>query len=59
MQIDKELLALQRRFGKVVTRDYVGAPSRAAAAQAIDRCLEFRQGISPKLVHVTDPENVE
>jgi hypothetical protein len=58
-QIDKELLALQRRFRKVVTRDYVDAPGRAAAAQAIDRCLEFRQGISPKLVPVTDPENVE
>src|SRR5206468_11156926 len=58
-QVDKELLALQRRFRKVVARDYVGAPGRAAAAQAIDRCLEFRQGISPKLQPVTDPEDVE
>jgi hypothetical protein len=58
LQIDKELLALQRRFGKIRARDYVGAPGRAAAAQAIDRCLEFRQGISPKLLPVTDPENV-
>ena len=58
LQIDKELLALQRRFRKVVARDYIGAPGRAAAAQAIDRCLAFRQGISPKLQPVTDPEDV-
>ncbi len=57
LQVDKELLALQRRFRKVVARDHVGAPGRAAAAQAIDRCLEFRQGISPKLLPVTDPED--
>jgi len=57
LQVDKELLALQRRFRKVVARDYVGAPARAAAAQAIDRCLTFRQGISPKLQPVTDPED--
>lgn len=55
-QVDKELLALQRRFRKVVARDYVGARARTAAANAIDRCLEFRQGISPKLQPVTDPE---
>jgi hypothetical protein len=54
LQVDKELLALQRRFRKVVARDYVGAPARAAAAEAIDRCLVFRQGISPKLTPVTD-----
>ena len=54
LQIDKELLALQRRFRKVVARDYVGAPSRAVAAEAIDRCLVFRQGVSPKLTSVTD-----
>ncbi len=58
LQIDKELLALQRRFRKVVARDYVAAPARAAAAQAIDRCLAFGQGISPKLQPVTDPEGV-
>jgi hypothetical protein len=56
LQVDKELLALQRRFKKVVARDYVGAAGRATAAQAIDRCLAFRQGISPKLLPVTDPE---
>src|SRR5438552_974083 len=56
LQVDKELLALQRRFGKIRARDYVNAPGRAAAAQAIDRCLVFRQGISPKLLPVTDPE---
>ena len=54
-QVDKELLALQRRFRKVVARDYVDAPARAAAAEAIDRCLAFRQGISPKLTPATDP----
>jgi Protein ChrB, N-terminal len=57
LQVDKELLALQRRFRKVVARDYIGAPARAAAAQAIDRCLEFCQGISPKLQPVTDAEH--
>jgi hypothetical protein len=56
LQIDKELLALQRRFRKVRARDYVGAPGRAAAAQAIDQCLAFRQGISPKLLPVTDAD---
>jgi hypothetical protein len=58
-QIDKELLALQRRFRKVRARDYVGAAGRAAAARAIDRCLAFRQGISPKLLPVTDQEELE
>jgi hypothetical protein len=57
LQVDKELLALQRRFRKIRARDYVGAPGRTPAALAIDRCLEFRQGISPKLVPVTDPED--
>ncbi len=57
LQVDKELLALQRRFRKVVARDYIGAPGRASAARAIDRCLELRQGISPKLQPVTDPEH--
>ncbi len=55
LQVDKELLALQRRFRKVVARDYVGAPARVAAAEAIDRCLVFRQGISTKLTPATDP----
>jgi len=54
LQVDKELLALQRRFRKVVARDYAGAPGRAPAARAIDGCLEFRQGISPKLTAITD-----
>lgn len=56
LQIDKELLALQRRFRKIRARDYVDAPGRATAAQAIDRCLAFRQGISPKVLPVTDAE---
>ncbi len=50
------LLALQRRFRKIRARDYVHTPARAAAAQAIDRCLSFRQGISPKVLPVTDAE---
>src|SRR5205823_9924304 len=54
LQIDKELLAFQRRFRKIRARDYVDAPGRAAAALAIDRCLAFGQGISPKLLPVTD-----
>jgi len=40
----------------VRARDYVNAPARAAAAQAVDRCLAFHQGISPKVVPVTDAE---
>jgi hypothetical protein len=56
LQIDKELLALQRRFRKIRARDYVDAPVRAAAAQAVDRCLAFRQGISPKVLPVTDAD---
>ncbi len=56
LQIDKELLALQRRFRKIRARDYGNTPARAAAAQAIDRCLSFRQGISPKVLPVTDAE---
>jgi len=58
-QIDKELLALQRRFNKVRARDYAGAAGRAAAARAIDRCLVHRQGVSAKLKPVTDPEVAE
>src|SRR6266849_2539572 len=56
LQIDKELLALQRRFRKIRARDYVHTPARAAAAQAIDRCLAFHQGISPKVQPMTDAE---
>ena len=56
LQIDKELLALQRRFRKIRARDYVDAPARAAAARAIDRCLTFRQGISPKVLPITDAD---
>ena len=58
-QIDKELLALQRRYGKVRARDYVGASGRTDAARAIDRCLNYRQGVSAKLLPVTDPEVTE
>jgi hypothetical protein len=56
LQIDKELLALQRRFRKIRARDYVDAPARATAAHAVDRCLTFRQGISPKVSPVTDAD---
>lgn len=51
---DRELLALQRRFRKVRDRDHFGAPGRAEAAQSIDRCLRYRQGISSKLTSRTD-----
>src|SRR6266545_2434410 len=53
LQIDRELLALQRRFRKIRARDYLGSPGRATPAQASDRCLAFSQGISPKLVPAT------
>lgn len=51
---ERELLALQRRFRKIRDRDHFGAPGRAAAAAAIDRCLRYRQGISSKLTPLTD-----
>jgi hypothetical protein len=54
LQIDNELRALQCRFGKVRSRDYVDASGRVAAARAINQCLAFRHGISPKLLPVTD-----
>lgn len=54
LRTEKELLALQRRFRKVRARDYFDAPGRMEAAQTIDRCLAFRQGISAKLSLVTD-----
>ena len=54
LRTEKELLALQRRFRKVRDRDYFDAPGRREAAQTIDRCLAFRQGISAKLEAVTD-----
>lgn len=55
-QINKELLALQRRFRKIRQRDYFDASGRREAANRIDRCLAFRQGVSQKLVLPTDPE---
>lgn len=54
LRTEKELLALQRRFRKIRARDYFHAPGRSEAAQTIDRCLAFRQGISAKLSSVTD-----
>ena len=54
LRTEKELLALQRRFRKVRARDHFDAPGRREAAQTIDRCLAFRQGISAKLSVVTD-----
>jgi hypothetical protein len=54
LRTEKELLALQRRFRKIRDRDYFDAPGRREAAQTIDRCLAFRQGISAKLSPVTD-----
>jgi len=54
LRTEKELVALQRRFRKIRARDYFGSPGRLEAAQTIDRCLAFRQGISSKLTFVTD-----
>jgi hypothetical protein len=59
LRIDKELLALQRRFRKIRARDHFRAPGRSQAAAAIDRCLNFRQGVSAKLSAVTDDLAVE
>jgi hypothetical protein len=58
LRTEKELLALQRRFRKIVMRDYCGAAGRRETATTIDRCLAFRQGISGKLMAVTDPQPV-
>lgn len=54
MRTEKELLALQRRFQRIRTRDHFGARGRREAAATIDRCLAFRQGISRKLLPATD-----
>jgi hypothetical protein len=54
LRTDKELLAFQRRYHKIRARDHFSAAGRREAARAIDRCLEFRQGISRKLQPVTD-----
>lgn len=54
IRIERELLALQRRFRKIRGRDYFGAPGRRQAALAIDQCLVFRQGISPGITRKTD-----
>ncbi len=54
LKTEKELLALQRRFRKIRSRDYFAAPGRTEAAATIDRCLAFRQGISSRLTVLTD-----
>jgi hypothetical protein len=54
LRTEKELVALQRRFGKIRARDYFAAAGRQEAARTIDRCLGFRQGISSRLTPVTD-----
>lgn len=56
LRTEKELLALQRRFRKIRARDHFDAPGRHDAAETIDRCLAFRQGISSRLAPVTDHE---
>lgn len=57
LRTERELLALQRRFAKIRSRDYFDAPGRRETAQLVDRCLAFRQGISAKLRLATDEEN--
>jgi hypothetical protein len=49
LRIDRELLALQRRFHKIGLRDFFGAAGRRETAAVINRCLRFRQGVSRKL----------
>jgi hypothetical protein len=58
LRTEKQLLALQRRFRKIRARDYFDAPGRREAAQTIDRCLAFRQGISAKLSLATDEQAI-
>jgi len=57
LRTEKELLALQRRFQKIKGRDYFSAPGRRETAGTIDRCLAYRQGISRRLLAVTDPRS--
>lgn len=52
----KELLALQRRFGKVRQRDYFDATGRRETAGLIDRCLAFRRGTGQRPAVPTDSE---
>ena len=56
LRTEKELVALQRRFRKIRARDYFDAPGRREAAESIDRCLAYRQGISSRLTPATDRE---
>ena len=56
LRTEKELVALQRRFRKIRARDYFDAPGRREAAESIDRCLAYRQGISSRLTPATDHE---
>ena len=58
LKTEKELVALQRRFRRIRTRDYFNTSGRREAAATIDRCLAFRQGISTKLTPVTDEHPV-
>lgn len=54
LRIEKELITLQRRFRKIRARDYFSSGGVRQAAETIDRCLAFRQGISTKLTSATD-----
>ena len=49
LRTEEELVALQRRFREIRSRDYFDAPGRGEVARTIDRCLAFRQGISSRL----------
>ena len=59
LAMDRELVALQRRFRKVRARDHFGAAGRREAAHTIDGCLRFRQGISSKLTPTTDQDHAD
>ena len=49
-QGERELLALERRYRKIRTRDYFRAPGRREAAATVAKCLAFRQGVGAGLI---------
>jgi len=54
---ERELLALERRYGKIRARDYFRAPGRREAAATINKCLAFRQRVSTKRTIRTHPHS--
>ncbi len=56
---ERELLALERRYGKIRARDYFRAPGRRKAAATINKCLSFRQGVSTERIAKTHTHSDE